>query len=99
MIFDSKWVIMIQIACLFSIRYAMEAHLVHFNSKYGNLQTAVTKADGVVVLAFFIQPFGDTPCKLFGKIADKVKCIREYKSKCEIDSGDCLLPHQVESKI
>lgn len=66
----------------------MEAHLVHFNSKYGNLQTAVNKSDGLAVIAFFIQALGDVRCDLFAKISDHIDEIREPKSKCALDSGE-----------
>lgn len=32
-----------------------EAHFVHFNSKYGNLSTAASQPDGLLVLGFFLQ--------------------------------------------
>ena len=72
------------------IRYSMEAHLVHFNSKYGNLQTAVSKSDGLAVIAFFIQALGNVKCNLFAKITDHIEQIREPKSKCALNSGKFL---------
>lgn len=66
----------------------MEAHLVHFNAKYDNFETAVTKKDGLVVVAFFIQAFGDTECSFFKKLSDAVPKIRGTGSKCAIDSGN-----------
>ncbi|XP_072013480.1 carbonic anhydrase-related protein-like isoform X2 [Amphiura filiformis] len=35
--------------------YPMELHLVHWNSKYGNLQEAMGKPDGIAIIALFIQ--------------------------------------------
>lgn len=69
----------------------MEAHLVHFNSKYSNLQTAVTKKDGLAVVAFFIQSLGDVDCILFSKITDHIENIRKHRSKCAIAAGDLLI--------
>lgn len=66
----------------------MEAHLVHFNSNYGNFQTAVIKSDGLVVIAFFIQALGDVECRLFSKITDCITKIQEPKTKCALNSGD-----------
>lgn len=66
----------------------MEAHLVHYNEKYGNFATAITKTDGVAVLAFFIQAFGETKDEDFAKISDNIKKIREPASQCPISSGE-----------
>lgn len=66
----------------------MEAHLVHFNAKYRDFETAVTKKDGLVVIAFFIQAFGDTKCHTFSKISDYIPNIRNLNSKCALDSGE-----------
>lgn len=71
--------------CLCS--YSMEAHLVHFNAKYGNFETALTKKDGLVVVAFFIQAFGDIECNFFRKITDFIPKIQQTASKCAIDPG------------
>jgi carbonic anhydrase len=35
--------------------YPAELHLVHFNTKYGDIATAVSKADGLAVLGFFYE--------------------------------------------
>jgi len=35
--------------------YPMELHLVHWNRKYGDVGTAVTKSDGLAVLGFFYE--------------------------------------------
>lgn len=35
--------------------YPAELHLVHFNKKYGDIGTAVSKADGLAVLGFFYE--------------------------------------------
>lgn len=67
--------------------YSMEAHLVHFNEKYGNFDTAVAKKDGLAVVAFFIQAFGNTDCKFFSKISDAIKKIRSPGTKYTMNSG------------
>lgn len=66
----------------------MEAHLVHFNEKYGDFNTALTKKDGVAVVAFFFQAFGDKKDESFAKISDNIKKIRTPGSTCAIDSGN-----------
>lgn len=69
----------------------MEAHLVHFNEKYGDFDTAISKKDGLAVVAFFIQAFGNTKCKFFSKITDSISKIRVPGSKCILDSGLLVL--------
>lgn len=68
----------------------MEAHLVHFNAKYGDFESAVTKKDGLVVVAFFIQAFGEMDCSFFRKISDSIPNIRKTGSKCDIDAGNSM---------
>lgn len=65
----------------------MEAHLVHFNEKYDNFDTAITKKDGLVVVAFFLQAFGKTDCQSFCKITDAISKIRTPGTKCILNSG------------
>lgn len=71
----------------FRFRYSMEAHIVHFNSKYENFKNACDKSDGLVVTAFFIQASGSKNCKEFQKITDGIRCIRRPQTKQQIDSG------------
>lgn len=77
----------------------MEAHLVHFNEKYGDFNTAIAKKDGLVVVAFFIQAFGNFECKVFSKISDAIPKIRVPETKCILDSGlmvsDILVIHNL----
>lgn len=68
--------------------YSMEVHLVHFNARYGDFETAVTKEDGLAVVAFFIQAFGDIDCNFFSKITDFIPKIQQTGSKCAIDPGN-----------
>lgn len=65
----------------------MEAHLVHYNEKYGNFERAVTKKDGLAVVALFIQAMGDRDCDFFRKITDQIDKIRQPNAKCELQSG------------
>ena len=44
--------------------FSAELHLVHYNTKYGDLGTAVDKPDGLAVLGMFIKA-GTQPLKLF----------------------------------
>ena len=44
--------------------FSAELHLVHYNTKYGDLGTAVDKPDGLAVLGMFIKA-GAQPLTLF----------------------------------
>lgn len=65
----------------------MEAHLVHYNAKYANINEAITKSDGLAVIAFFICASGQRDCLFFRKITDRLQNIKEPKMKCTLDSG------------
>lgn len=65
----------------------MEAHLVHYNAAYSCFDEAVNHADGVVVVAFFIQASGAQDCPCFGTITDQLPNIVEPMAKCVINSG------------
>jgi carbonic anhydrase len=67
----------------------MEAHFVHYNSKYKNFQEAVDKPDGLAVTGFFIQGAGEADCPEFKKISDGIERIRGAGSKTRL-SADCL---------
>lgn len=67
--------------------YSMEAHLVHYNQKYGDFKTAAKEKNGLVVVAFFIHAYGEENDKDFSKITDNIPNIQEALSKCTIDSG------------
>lgn len=69
--------------------YSMEAHLVHYNSKYKNFAEAVDKADGLAVTGFFLQASGDKDCSDFGKLSDAIGRIQETGAKTRI-GADCL---------
>lgn len=65
----------------------MEAHLVHYNEKYGNFSVAMTKKDGVAVTAFFIQANGNVRNEDFGIISDHISKIQEPGTKFNIDTS------------
>ena len=65
----------------------MEAHLVHYNSKYRNFKEAVDKPDGLAVTGFFIQACGDKDLEEFEKITVGVEQVKKPFSKAPIDSG------------
>lgn len=65
----------------------MEAHLVHYNEKYGNFKAAINHPDGLAVVAFFIQASGNRDCNEFRKITEKLPKIIEPNTKCTLNSG------------
>lgn len=67
----------------------MEAHLVHYNSKYQNFEEAVSKEDGLAVTGFFVQGSGHKDCPEFRKITNGIGRICNTNSKTRI-SADCL---------
>lgn len=68
--------------------YSMEAHAVHYNSKYANFQEAVNKPDGLAVTAFFIQTSGDKDCLEFKKITEGIQRVYGTGTRAAIDSGN-----------
>lgn len=71
----------------------MEAHFVHYNAKYRHFNEAVTKADGLIVVAVFIQAFGKMNCPLFSKTTDKLPNVIEPMGKCSVGPGELGLFH------
>uniref|UniRef100_T1GZ69 Alpha-carbonic anhydrase domain-containing protein n=1 Tax=Megaselia scalaris TaxID=36166 RepID=T1GZ69_MEGSC len=71
------------------IKYSMEAHAVHYNSKYKNFNEAKNKSDGLAVVAFFIQACGDKDCPEFQKITEGIRIVRKPNTTTALDS-DCL---------
>lgn len=69
--------------------YSMEAHLVHYNSKYKNFQEAADKPDGLAVTGFFIQAAGEKDCEDFKKISDGIERVQKSNAKTRLAS-DCL---------
>lgn len=68
----------------------MEAHLVHYNEKYGSIGEAMKKRDGVAVTAFFIQAKGKKHNEDFGAISDLISKIQEPGTKYNIDPSSKL---------
>ncbi|XP_055390151.1 carbonic anhydrase 2 [Condylostylus longicornis] len=71
------------------IKYSMEAHVVHYNSKYDNFDIAKNKNDGLLVVAFFIQACGDKECKEFRKITAGIDRVQKVYTRTSLDP-DCL---------
>ncbi|XP_037919860.1 carbonic anhydrase 2 [Hermetia illucens] len=71
------------------ITYAMEAHAVHYNSKYSNFNEAKNKPDGLAVVAFFIQACGEKDCPEFKKITEGIHIVEKPNTSASLDS-DCL---------
>ncbi|XP_053675809.1 carbonic anhydrase 2 [Anopheles nili] len=69
--------------------YSMEAHAVHYNAKYGSFAEAADKPDGLAVLGFFVQAYGDNDCPAFDKIVTGLQYTRRPNAQSEIDA-DCL---------
>lgn len=63
----------------------MEAHLVHYNEKYGNVSVAATMKDGIAVTGFFIQAKGDVRNSDFSVISDQILKIQEPETKFNIN--------------
>lgn len=70
-------------------KYSMEAHAVHYNSKYPNFTEAADKPDGLAVTAFFIQASGDKDCPEFKKTSEGIRNVQVPFTQAALDS-DCL---------
>lgn len=70
----------------------MEAHLVHYNEKYGNKKTAITRKDGIAVVAFLFQINRDDRNAEFSAISDHISQIRNPRTKYNINpsSNRCI---------
>lgn len=68
-------------------RFSMEAHAVHYNSKYKSFAEAADKPDGLVVTGFFIQALGDTDCPEFEKVVSGVRLIPTPSAMTSIEPG------------
>lgn len=66
----------------------MEAHFVHYNANYRDFDEAINHADGLVVVAFFIQASGQQDCSYFSKITDNLRDVIEPMAKCSLDAGN-----------
>ncbi len=70
-------------------KYSMEAHAVHYNSKYSGFTEAADKPDGLAVTAFFIQACGEKDCSQFQKTAEGIRNVQVPNTKAALDSGGC----------
>lgn len=70
-------------------KYSMEAHAVHYNSKYSSFTEAADKPDGLAVTAFFIQACGDKDCPEFKKTTEGIRNVQVPFTQAALDS-DCL---------
>lgn len=73
-------------------KYSMEAHAVHYNSKYSSFTEAADKPDGLAVTAFFIQACGDKDCPEFKKTTEGIRNVQVPFTQAALDSGrfaDC----------
>lgn len=77
----------------------MEAHAVHYNSKYKNFEEAANKSDGLAVAAFFVQACGNKDCPEFKKITEGIRNIQRPFTKCSADSGDLGFSFSVDSNF
>lgn len=68
------------------IAFSMEAHAVHYNSKYGSFKEAVDKHDGLAVVAFFLQATDDFENECFKKLSEAVKDIVKINSSTTVRS-------------
>lgn len=68
--------------------YSMEAHAVHFNSKYKDFSEAKNKPDGLAVVAFFIQACGEKDCPEFKKITEGIRIVQKIHTNASVDSGN-----------
>lgn len=69
------------------MKYSMEAHAVHYNAKYKNFEEAVSKPDGLAVVAFFIQACGEKDCPEFQKITEGIRIVQKINTSASVDSG------------
>lgn len=68
-------------------KYSMEAHAVHYNSKYKSFTDAADKPDGLAVTAFFIQACGDKDCPEFKKTTEGIRNVQVPFTQAALDSG------------
>lgn len=71
------------------VAYSMEAHAVHYNTKYSSFTEAVDKPDGLAVIGFFLEATDndDNPC--FKKLTAAVEDIVKVGASTNV-AADCL---------
>lgn len=72
------------------MKYSMEAHAVHYNSKYKDFTEAKNKPDGLAVVAFFIQACGERTVE-FKKITEGIRIVQKIHTSASLDSGACAI--------
>ncbi|OWF36341.1 carbonic anhydrase-like [Mizuhopecten yessoensis] len=71
------------------IAYPMEVHIVHYNTKYADIGTAIDKPDGLAVLgAFFTISTNDNPS--YAPIVDSLSDITYYKDDKALSSFNLM---------
>jgi len=64
-------------------KYPLEIHYVHFNSKYGDVGTAINKTDGLAVLGFFFD-IDSTDNLALQPVVDKLTEVVNAKEKVDM---------------
>lgn len=64
----------------------MEAHIVHYNKKYGSFDKAKDQHDGLAVVAFFLQATDDDEHPCFNKLTAAVKNIVKINTTTNVPS-------------
>lgn len=77
----------------------MEAHAVHYNSKYKNFAEAANKPDGLAVTGFFIQACGDKDCPEFAKTTEGIRNVQLPNTKTALDSGESRFLNSIKYSI
>lgn len=65
----------------------MEAHLVHYNKKYMNIETATNKPDGLAVVALFLQTADNCVNEDFSQFANAISRITRKNSFVSVSPG------------
>lgn len=68
-------------------RYSMEAHAVHYNSKYSSFKEAADKPDGLAVTGYFLQASGDIEFLDFSKISNSISKVLKPNTKARLEAG------------
>jgi len=71
------------------LAFSMEAHAVHYNSRYSSFEEAQNKPDGLAVIGFFLEATDndDNPC--FSKLSSAVQNIVKVNTTTSV-AADCL---------
>lgn len=83
---------------MFRFRYAAEAHLVHYNSKYANFIEASTQKDGLAVTGFLLKVC-EAPNKAFQPLSDAISHISQKDQSCILSSGEEKMKNKIHIKV